>query len=513
MTVTATLRRLDAELGDLIERHGRGRSLDEFAAYSNDPIGFIREVLGGEPWSRQVEIAESVRDSPLVVVRSANAVGKDWIAARLALWWVYCRRGLALITGPTERQVREVVMGEVARAFHTAKDLPGELYQMALRLGREEKAGILAFTSTEASKLTGFHAPRVMAILTEAQGCEGFAWEGLLACVTGSGDRVLAVGNPLAPSGRFYTVSRPKSGWRAIRIAADEHPNLREGYTVIPGGPSPEFAARIAREYGRQSGIYQARVLGEFPDQGEESLFRRSWLEAAAERLERWCRDHAGCEPILAVDVGRHGPDLSVCAVLRGPVVTRIESWGGCDLMETVDRVRALAGEEGVEPGGSGVIVVDVVGLGAGVADRLVELGYRVVEFNGGSRASDAQRFANTRAESYWLLRDALEVAALALPPDEELLEELLAQTWTPTAEGRIALPPKETIKGQLGRSPNKADAVTMGVWWRVVAATPEPWSEVVLGAMGDPLGFFTELDDSYVIDEDRAAGWEPIRW
>ncbi len=166
MTVTATLRRLDAELGDLIERHGRGRSLDEFAAYSNDPIGFIREVLHGEPWSRQVEIAESVRDSPLIVVRSANAVGKDWIAARLALWWVYCRRGLALVTGPTERQVREVVMGEVARAFHAAKDLPGELYQMALRLGRTENAGILAFTSTEASRLTGFHAPRVLAILT-----------------------------------------------------------------------------------------------------------------------------------------------------------------------------------------------------------------------------------------------------------------------------------------------------------------------------------------------------------
>ncbi len=59
------IERLGRDLGDLLASHERGRSLDEFAAYSNDPIGFIREVLHGEPWSRQVEIAEAVLESPL----------------------------------------------------------------------------------------------------------------------------------------------------------------------------------------------------------------------------------------------------------------------------------------------------------------------------------------------------------------------------------------------------------------------------------------------------------------
>ncbi len=267
MTVTTALRRLDAELGELIERHGRAKELGVFEVYAEDPIGFNADVLHGEPWARQVEIAEVVKANPLVVVRSANAMGKDWIVGGLALGWVYARGGLVLLTGPTERQVREVVMGEVARAFAKARDLPGELYQMALRIGREERAGIHAFTSTEASKLTGFHEERVMAILTEAQGCEDFAWEGLLACATGAEDRVLAVGNPLRPSGRFYTVSRPRSGWRPIRIAASEHPNLTEDRTVIPGGPSTAFCERIAREYGRDSGIYQSRVEATSPTQ------------------------------------------------------------------------------------------------------------------------------------------------------------------------------------------------------------------------------------------------------
>ena len=62
-------------------------------------------------------------------------------------------------------------------------------------------------------------------ISSEAQGVEDYAWEGVLACVTGSDDRVLAVGNPLEPSGRFFHASRAP-GWRSIRISAFEHPNV-----------------------------------------------------------------------------------------------------------------------------------------------------------------------------------------------------------------------------------------------------------------------------------------------
>lgn len=97
--MTTTVDRLRRELGELLERYERARDLDEFSAYAADPVGFIRDVLGGEPWSAQEELAEAVRGEPLTVVRSCNSAGKDWIAARLALWWTYCRRGLVLLTG------------------------------------------------------------------------------------------------------------------------------------------------------------------------------------------------------------------------------------------------------------------------------------------------------------------------------------------------------------------------------------------------------------------------------
>ena len=55
---TATLRRLERDLGALVSRHERARDLSEFSVYSSDPLGFIRDVLGSSPWSRQVEIVD-----------------------------------------------------------------------------------------------------------------------------------------------------------------------------------------------------------------------------------------------------------------------------------------------------------------------------------------------------------------------------------------------------------------------------------------------------------------------
>ncbi len=211
LMTTSQLRQLRADIGELVERHVHSDGFEGFRRYGRDPVGFIREVLGGEPWENQIEIALAARDSPKVAVRSGNSCGKDWVAARLALWWVYARGGLVLLTGPTDRQVREVLMHEVRQAWRP--ELPGTLYERGLRVEqRSDRRGIIAFTSSELSRLTGFHAPAVMAIITEAQGVEDFCYEAMQRCATGAEDRILVVGNPTAPSGRFYHVHQPRSG-------------------------------------------------------------------------------------------------------------------------------------------------------------------------------------------------------------------------------------------------------------------------------------------------------------
>jgi len=220
------------------------------------------------------------------------------------------------------------------------------------------------------------------------------------------------------------------------------------------------MARRFANAYGRGSSIYTSRVLGEFPDQGDEALFRRSWLDAAVAR-----RHDLGSEIdgplVVAVDPARYGSDATGVAIARGSVVQELEAWAGVsDLMATTERVCVLLERLGVRrAGGEGEpckVVVDVVGLGAGVRDRLRELGYWTIEFNGGEQPRQPERFLNRRAECHWYLRKQLEAGLVALPDDKDLIDELLSIRWSPTTQGKIRIEAKDQLKGRLGRSPER---------------------------------------------------------
>lgn len=289
-----------------------------------------------------------------------------------------------------------------------------------------------------------------------------WGYEAFLACATGDDDRLLVVGNPLSPAGRFYEVSRSPH-WSSIQISAEDHPNVETGRVTIPGGVTRTYVQRMAREYGKGSNTYMSRVLGEFPDQGSEALIARSWLEGAADLYEAGVITKDG-PPRIAVDPARYGPDSTVAVVRRGDAFTRIDSWNGLDTMGTANRVVELAKSEDITTWNprSGEVVVDVVGLGAGVMDRLRELEYPVYGFNSSRKAGDASRFMNLRAHAYWHLRDELEAGRIGLPWDPKLFDELAAIEWRPTPDGRIRMEEKVELKSRLGRSPDRADAVVM---------------------------------------------------
>jgi len=496
-----SLKSLRAEVGELLERHDRGRSLAEFREYREDPVGFIREELEGEPWEAQVEVAESFRDNPLTVVRSANGIGKDWTAARLALWWAYARKGLVVLTGPTLRQVKSILMGEVRSAWARARGLPGELFELALRLNRSEPSGILAFTSSEASKKTGFHAPALAVIITEAQGVEDDTYEAALANATGEESRILALGNPLSRATRFYRLFEYDGAWERFKIPAQEHPNVREGREIIPGAVTRSFIDRMATEYGETSGIYGSRVLAEFPSEdAEEVLVRWAWLEAAA---ERWSAGEFGSVPedvgpVVAVDPARFGADSSVAAVRLGPVLRDFFQWRGKDTMRSAGEVTKLVARLRADGFESVTVVVDESGLGGGVLDRLRENfredgAVRFRGFQGGSGPEERDRFQNARAESFWRLRRLLEDGLVALPDDPDLFEELAETRWEVTAQGRIQLEPKEALKSRIGRSPDKGDAAAMAfsvepeVPFAFVFGEEEPPPEGMMSGPGDP--------------------------
>lgn len=505
----ATLRRVEEGAGQLLEAHDEGKDLTAFEGYADDPIGFAEEVLGVELWEKQEEILRAVRDGPKVLVHGANAVGKDFAGAVAALWFVYARRGLVLVTAAVERQVVGIFMHrELGRLWRRTPDLPGQLQRSSLRIPGFEKVGVEAFTSTSASRITGWHAPRMLAILTEAQGLDDFAWEGMDANVAGAGEgaKRLALGNPVEISGQFRIRAEAES-WRTIGISAREHPNVREGDAVIPGGPDPAFEQDMAETWGRDSPMFVARVLGEFPEEEIRGLFKRRWLEAAASE-EQWREvgtGHHDAEPVVAVDVARHGVDETVAAIGRGDCVTRLTLGpAGADTTVTARWLEALCTAElGMRPRPSdpelakeyahvgpegtpeparrawGRLRIDAVGIGAGVADIMRDHGWRVEDFKGGAKAVDSDRFRNRRTEAYWSVRDRLERGEVAMVQDQDLWRELLAVRWSPDAQGRAALERKQDLASRVGRSPDRADAVAMLLAPRPAEAKARPRAKV----------------------------------
>src|SRR5581483_6805153 len=188
---------------------------------------------------------------------------------------------------------------------------------------------------------------------------------------------------------------------------------------------------------------------------------------AAVARWHAW--DEAGRPETprprtVGVDVARSGTDRTVLALRTGPVVTELRRSVREDTMKTTGRVKGVIDADD----GQRTPVVDVIGLGAGVVDRLREQGYKVLAFNaaGKSRGRDSTGefgFINKRSEAWWSLREALDPSAdpdICLPDDEMLLGDLSAPQWTVTSAGKIQVEDKAQIVRRLGRSTDDGDAV-----------------------------------------------------
>jgi len=464
-------RRFRTGVDEIVARHERARGTD-FTRYRNDPIGFLCDVLHCDPWRVQIAMAELVRDNPKVAFVSANSIGKDWLISRLALWWVYAVRGFVIMTSVTDRQARHVSMKEVRHAFLGAPPLPGELLQMELRV--DDTSGIIAFTSDNADRLVGFHHPRLLLCLSEAQGLESEVFEAAFACATGAENKIVCYGNPTRPTGSFHAAAT-SDNWATLTVSALEHPNIISGRDEIPGGPSLAWIQSMREEYGETSSIYRSRVLSEWPEESVEGLIKRAWLRAAFDRHDAYDAPDVplgrGVQPVLGVDVARYGADSSVVAVVRGARVESLITWHGASTTESADRVIRIADSlttrvfhrTGV---GRPRIAVDEPGLGGGLIDVIRNAGWDVVAFNGASQSPEPGRFANLRSASHWKFRELLENNVISLPRDAMLEAEALAIEWQLTAgSGGIQIVGKDTIRKTLGRSPDRLDAVVIGLW------------------------------------------------
>lgn len=208
-------------------------------------------------------------------------------------------------------------------------------------------------------------------------------------------------------------------------------------------------AARFARE-----------MLCDFHSQSDEQLISMSLAMEASQRVFNPHDQVILSSPVvLGVDPARFGEDRSVIVRRQGLMVLSARSWKGIDTMHLAH----LVAREIVDYSPTAVFI-DVGGLGAGVVDRVRQLGHSVTEINFGGKALSTG-FQNRRAEMWWNMRKWLESGG-AIPNDPVLIRELATPLYWFTPKDEVALEAKDSIRERLGvdggGSPDIADALAL---------------------------------------------------
>ena len=203
------------------------------------------------------------------------------------------------------------------------------------------------------------------------------------------------------------------------------------------------------KEYGPQSSVYQTRVLGDFPEEANDTLIPLRDVEAAVKRPHVVQPDD---KPIIGVDIARFGDDKTVIIVREGIRVRHIEELRKSDLVNTTGRVITVAKEFKAKH-----IIVDEVGIGAGVLDTLKkDRTYLTTGLNGGARADDAEKYGNLRAQIFDGLRQRFADGDISIPNDPELISQVAALTYRYNAVASYYSNPKTSSNHTGCKAPTK---------------------------------------------------------
>lgn len=485
------------------QEHAITHSIFPSPKYQQDPVAFFREVIGVDPWHRQREIIEAVRDNKRVTVKSGHKVSKSHTATGIALWF-YCSfpDARVVMTSTTSRQVDDILWRELkmmrarsgvcvackevnksrgphdqilAPCEHSAI-IDGEIGELA-RTGLKsfDFREIKGFTAREAEAVAGISAPNLLYILDEASGIREEIFEAIEGNRAG-GARIVMFSNPTRTRGEFYDSHNSKSEFYSCHtISSEETPNVVYGDDdprAIPGLASREWIEEKKKEWGVDSPMFKVRALGEFAELEEGKIFSLHDIAEAEERLAETPRDG---RLFIGLDPAGDGEnaDESAWAIRRGQSLYDLIAMRGLTkealLMHTLALCRKHQNKREIP-----VLVLDREGkVGAEVYGFFLaflatkkEEPFQLIPV----RASDRSPRNPT---VYDRMRDFMAGNLLdwlreggAIVSDTKLVQELHLFEWIEQERtGRVKITRKDEIRKELGRSPDRFDAVCLCVW------------------------------------------------
>lgn len=466
-------------------------SEDKFRAfgerYFDDPCGFVTDCIiwhkGREeaPTPYQLEIMQALLDYQRACVRGPHGLGKTGLSAWTVWWFALTREALMLdwkiaTTASAWRQLTKYLWPEITkwsrRINWTAVGRPELKFKdeyssqnIKLRYGQA-----FAVASNRSDLIEGAHADHMLYLFDESKIIPAATWTSAEGAMTKSNALWLSVSTPGEPQGRFYEIQSRAHGYEDWWV---RHVTLQEA--VDAGRIDIDWANARLAQWGEMSMEYQNRVLGNFAQEEADSIIPLYWVEMAVDRWYQRTERDLGPLTQLGVDVARMGGDKTVLAHRHNMTIGHLEKYGKIDTMQGTGYVsHHLRANPGL------TACIDVVGVGAGVFDRSVELfpdNDNIIPFHPQEKttfrdAADQWEFQDCYSAAWWNVREMLDPdnprklpELLALPPDEDLPAELTKPKWKTLSSGKIFVERKEDVKEELGRSPDSADAVVMSCW------------------------------------------------
>lgn len=432
-----------------------------------EPRFFLEKILGFTPWSKQLEVLESVRDHARTAVRSGHGCGKTAIAARTVLWFLAAYpHSVVVTTAPTWNQVEKLLWREMAVAFDKGREFfqvlgQPEIFKTDLVIAPDWYA--TGISTEKPERFSGFHSAHILLVVDEASGVAADIYEAGEGFLTSRNSKVLLIGNPTQPSGKFYDAfHKDAASWNKIHISTFDTPAFtgeKVAEQVALALPDVGYPVLMERAYGKESAVYDYRVLGEFPRASDDAVCK-AWDVERAQRVEF----EPGWPVVISCDIARKGGDETVIVLRTGDRVRIVDAYAGKDQNWTLGRLLQIERQTYEEfPVADIHHVIDMNGLGSGTFDALRERSaFPVYGFNSANRARNPREYPNRRSEMWWEFSDRLRDGRVDLDPDQQLFEDLVAPVYSIDSAGRRVVESKDEMRKRLRRSPDRADAVLM---------------------------------------------------
>lgn len=430
----------------------------------DNPLLYVTDVLGVLPYGQpnpdgapqleewQETVLKAIRDGKKrISIRSGHGVGKTALVAWLVLWALLTHSDCKVpVAASSQDQLRDTIWPEIAK-WHRAlplalkEQIDCQSERIIIKAAPDASFAVRRTASKENSEaLAGFHANFLLFLIDEASGIDDVIFEVASGALSTPGAIVILTGNPTKRSGYFFDTHNSQRGrWFTIRVSSEDVPRA-QGHIED-----------IIATYGKASNKYRVRVLGEFPTADDSTFIPLDIIESARGR------DVAklNLQPIWGVDVARFGDDTSALAKRQGNwLLEPVKEWRGKDTAQLATLI-AEEYQNTDEPDRPHAIMIDAIGIGAGVVDMLKRLSVPAYGVNVAESASNDDKYFRQRDELWGKGKDWFLSKTSRIPADEKLIAELASPLFDYNVHGQIVIEPKKEMKKRGLQSPNKADA------------------------------------------------------